>query len=135
MRAIALDVGDRYIGVAAQDHTDAIAYRYATLDRKQQDVFQELQDITRKELIDTIVVGVPYHIEDGSETQQTHKTRAFIDSLKENLPSAIPVIEVDETLTSRQARESLKEEGVDVSQEHAEAARIILQEFISHGTT
>lgn len=135
MRAIALDVGDRYIGVASQDHTDAIAYRYATLDRKQQNVLKDLQDIITNESIDTVIVGVPYHVEDGSETEQTRKTRVFIESLKTHLSPSIAITEVDETLTSRQARELLQGEGVDMSQEHAEAARIMLQEFITHGTT
>lgn len=133
MKAIALDVGDRYIGVAATDHTDPIAYRYATIDRTTQDAFGELAAIIKKTSSDTLIIGVPYHVEDGSETNQTHKTRAFIGQLAEKLGSSVRIIERDETLTSQQARHALLIEGSDVTQEHAEAARIILQEFLTHG--
>ena len=41
---------------------------------------------------------------------------------------------MDETLTSKEAKQTLSIEGADVSQEHAEAARLILQDFLIHGT-
>ncbi|HLC48793.1 MAG TPA: Holliday junction resolvase RuvX [Candidatus Andersenbacteria bacterium] len=132
---IALDIGNRYIGVAAADHVDAsLAYRYTTIDRKTQDARTVLADIITKESIDTLVLGVPYHIQDGSETQQTKKTRQFIALLKKTFDPAISYIEVDETLTSMQAKENLQHEESDTKEEHAEAARIMLQEFLSSAT-
>lgn len=133
MNALALDIGDRYIGVAATDHTDPIAYRYTTIDRRAVDVFTELSEVLVKTGATTVVVGVPYHVEDGSETNQTAKTREFIASLRTASSNLVNIIEVDETLTSREAKQTLQTEGADSSQEHAEAARIILQEFLTHG--
>lgn len=130
-RAIALDVGDRYIGIAAMDHIDAIAYRYATIDRKQSDPFSVILDIVKKESIQEIVIGVPYHVEDGSETAQTKKTLDFIHQLKEHTGPSIMYIQVDETLTSSQAKQNLKESGASIDEEHAEAARLMLQEYLS----
>lgn len=134
MNAIALDVGDRYIGVAAMDHTDAIAYRYATIDRNSSDALAEITTALTYTNADTLVIGVPYHIEDGSETLQTTKTRDFIGHLRASLHSSLQIVELDETLTSREARRMLKVEGADPSEEHAEAARILLQEFLIHST-
>jgi putative transcription antitermination factor YqgF len=130
-RAIALDVGDRYVGIAATDHIDAIAYRYATIDRKQSEPFSVILDIVKKESIQEIVIGVPYHVEDGSETQQTKKTLDFISQLKEHIGSGVSYVQVDETLTSSQAKQNLKELGASVHEEHAEAARLMLQEYLS----
>lgn len=130
---MALDVGDRYIGVAATDHTDPIAYRYATIDRTTHDACAELSGMIQKTGADTVIIGVPYHVEDGTQTNQTHKTRAFIGQISKALGSSVRIIERDETLTSQQARHTLLAEGSDASQEHAEAARIILQEFLTHG--
>ncbi len=132
MKTFALDIGNRYVGIAATDHVDSnLAYRYGTIDRKTQDALVVLFDYIKKESIDTLVLGIPYHMEDGSETQQTAKTREFISQIKEKLGQSINYVEVDETLTSRAAKENLQYEGVDANQEHAEAARIMLQEFVS----
>lgn len=132
MKPLALDIGNRYIGVASTDHVDVkLAYRLSTIDRKTQDVFSVLQDIVIQQSVTTFILGVPYHIEDGSETQQTKKTKEFITELKTKFGSDFEYIDVDETLTSRTAKENLKYEGGDASQEHAEAARIMLQEYIN----
>lgn len=118
--------------MATTDHVDtSLAYRYGTIDRKTQDVFAVLQDAITRESIDTFILGVPYHIEDGSETAQTRKTKDFITLLKAKFGATITYIEVDETLTSMQARENLKSELVDKSQEHAEAARVMLDEYLA----
>ena len=134
MNALALDVGDRYIGIAATDHADPIAYRYATIDRKKSNTMKELTAAKSATGADTILVGVPYHIEDGSETAQTQKTYEFIQDLRAFFGDTVTVVEADETLTSREAKKTLQLEGADISQEHAEAARILLQEFIAQGT-
>lgn len=132
MKPLALDIGDRYIGLATTDHVDeSLSYRYGTIDRKSQDALHELKSVVERESIDTFVVGVPYHVEDGTETAQTKKTKEFITTLKEAFGSSLRYIEVDETLTSRQAKENLEVEGMDMNQEHAEAARVMLQEYIS----
>lgn len=132
-RILALDIGDRYVGIAATDHIDeSLAYRYGTLDRKGEDVLSALADIIHKESIDTLILGVPYHVEDGSETAQTRKTKDFINAVKGKFGSSVGYVEVDETLTSLQAKENLKIEGIDNTEEHAEAARVMLKEYLVH---
>lgn len=131
-RVLALDIGDRYIGIAATDHMDFLAYRYGTIDRKTQHAFSVLADIVKKEQIQKIIFGIPYHLEDGSETEQTRKTKDFINAMKGKFGSSVGYVEVDETLTSFQAKENLKSEGIDNTQEHAEAARVMLKEYLVH---
>jgi putative transcription antitermination factor YqgF len=133
MRAIALDIGNRYIGIAMQDHASDITYRYSTLDRKKEDVFLLLNKICSEENIDTIVAGIPYHVEDGSETEQTRLTRAFLVELKNKIKSVLNIVEIDETLTSKEAKRTLAIEGAQATEEHAEAARILLAEYLALG--
>ena len=133
MKPLALDIGDRYIGLATTDHADkSLVYRYGTIDRKFQDAISVLQDAITKESIDTFILGVPYHVEDGSETAQTKKTLAFIDSLKAKFGSQLSYIEVDETLTSLAAKENLKGEHGSIHDEHAEAACVMLREYLAN---
>ncbi len=129
-RVLALDIGDRYIGIAATDHTDPIAYRYGTIDRTIQDAIVEITRIVRQENIARILFGVPYHMEDGSETDQTRKTRTLIEEIRRALGEGIAYEERDETLTSREARRSLVNTGESADHEHAEAARILLEEYL-----
>ncbi|HSX25217.1 MAG TPA: RuvX/YqgF family protein [Candidatus Andersenbacteria bacterium] len=128
---IALDIGGRYIGIAALDHSGKIPYRFKTIDRKQESALDAIKKICEQEDVITIVAGVPYHVEDGSETEQTRKTRAFIAELKSILPEAIDYIEIDETLTSQEAKRLLGIEGAPAAEEHAEAARILLSEYLA----
>ena len=131
---LALDIGNRYIGIAAVDHSGKIPYRYTTIDRKKEDVFAALKKICEQEHITTIVAGVPFHVEDGSETQQTKKTRAFIAELKTVLTDISEYVEIDETLTSQEAKRLLGIEGASADQEHAEAARILLSEYLAQAS-
>jgi putative holliday junction resolvase len=131
MKYFALDIGDRYIGIATTDHvTESLVYRYGTIDRKVQNPFVVLRDMIQKESVDALVLGIPYHVEDGSETAQTRNTKEFIAFLKETFGSLVTYIEVDETLTSFQAKENLKNEQIGMNEEHAEAARVMLQEYL-----
>ncbi|MEO6077203.1 MAG: Holliday junction resolvase RuvX, partial [Candidatus Andersenbacteria bacterium] len=77
--------------------------------------------------------GVPYHVEDGSETQQTKLTRDFLSELKNKLELALDIVEIDETLTSKEAKRTLAIEGAQATEEHAEAARILLAEYLALG--
>ena len=131
---IALDIGGRYIGVATVDHSGKIPYRFATIDRKQEDAFKKIKQICEQEQITRIVAGVPFHVEDGSETQQTIKTREFIAQLKAVLPDILEYIEIDETLTSQEAKRLLGIEGAASTEEHAEAARILLSEYLAQAS-
>ena len=59
--------------------------------------------------IQTLVVGLPVRM-DGSEGTSAAKVRAFADKIRERLP-AIPLVFVDETLTTATAATKLREAG------------------------
>lgn len=126
---LCVDYGSRYVGLAATDIDGRITYRYGTVDQKQQALLPRLREIIDKERIATVVVGVPLSLE-GNETDQTRTIKAFIVSLKEFLGDTPQVVTVDETLTSVEAASRIKQEGGKKEDEHAEAARIMLDDFL-----
>lgn len=126
---LALDYGSRYIGVAITDPDEHLALRHSVIDQKKDDAFTAIKKIVANEKIDTIVVGLPISLS-GNESQQTHVTRDFITYLRAALP-AVTIKEVDETLTSWSADRQVKIEGGKKEESHMEAARIILETYLT----
>lgn len=124
---LCLDYGDRYIGVAATDLAGKVPYRYSTIDQKKQDAIQSIKRIVEKESVGKILVGVPLNMA-NQETEQTRKTLAFIKRLTKAL--GMKVERVNEILSSREAKRIIQDEGAHTTDEHAEAARIMLESYI-----
>ena len=104
MRILALDVGDRRIGVAISDKTGTIARAVATLDRNKKNIVKELRTISKKYEISKIIIGLPLR-SNGTEGIQVKKVRIFAKHLQEEL--GLPLQEWDERLTSVQAERLL----------------------------
>lgn len=124
-----LDYGDRYIGVAATDHMGEIPYRYGTIDQKETEALEEVQHMVEEEGATKVLVGVPLSLE-GNETEQTFKSLRFIEDLREALGPDVEIESVDETLTSVEAERVLRFEGGKKGDEHSEAARIMLDDYL-----
>ena len=127
---LALDYGERYIGIAAADPPDTPVHRYGTIDQETGNVMSHLQSIVQREGVKKILVGIPAGLS-GNETEQTHKNLAFVERLREALGPGISVEGVDETLTSAEADRVLRTEGGDMSDQHAEAARLMLVNYLA----
>ena len=125
---LSIDLGDRHVGLAATDADGRLTYRYGTIDRKAADALEEIRKVVEREKISTLVIGVPIGLE-GNETMQTGKTRKFIEQLKAALPD-MKIEEISEVLSSVEARANLKAEGGGEHLEHAEAARILLEDYL-----
>lgn len=65
--------------------------------------------------IHTLVVGLPIRM-DGTEGSSAAKVRDFAELLRERLP-AIPLVFVDETLTTSTAASKLREAGRNARQQ------------------
>ena len=109
-RYIAFDIGDKRIGVAVSDPFNTYALPSETYFRKgfKSDI-EALAKIVRDKGATAVVCGLPVNF-DGSEAEQTVKTRRFIDALKEIL--TVPVILEDERFTTQMAHEVLISEGM-----------------------
>jgi len=79
-----------------------------------------------------LIVGMPYHT-DGSENKMTAAARQFAYELKKRFK--LPVIEINEALSSQQAEETLKESMKINKQNKHEidrmAAAIIVQRWLN----
>jgi putative Holliday junction resolvase len=84
LRYLALDVGNRRIGVAVSDELGLTAQPVLTLERKRnpRDDLRSLARLARRFGVTGIVVGNPRYLS-GGESPQALKTRAFAAELGE----------------------------------------------------
>jgi putative holliday junction resolvase len=126
---LAVDYGSRFVGLAITDDSERLALRHSVIDQKKEKVLDVIVKIITKDKIKLILVGVPVSLS-GEETDQTHVSLKFIEDLRDSLGESVEVMGVDETLTSVEAEKQLKWEGGNKDEAHAEAARIILQDYL-----
>lgn len=131
MRIIGLDVGTRRIGVAKADTSVRIAIPNGFVLVNGQEI-PEILRIARLNDTNFFVVGLP-RSNDGNETAQSAYARKFADTLAASMPGARIYFQ-DESLTSVMAEERLKKrkKNFEKGEIDAEAASIILQDFIEH---
>lgn len=127
MKILALDIGDRWTGVAISDPLGIITRPYDTF--KTIDLIPSLTKTIEKERIAIIVVGLPTTMR-GTESEQTKKIIAMHEDLQKQFPS-IEWKLWDERLTSKQAAHlkptKTKE---DKLKSHAIAAAVILTTYL-----
>ncbi|MBI3009438.1 MAG: Holliday junction resolvase RuvX [Candidatus Omnitrophica bacterium] len=131
-RILALDVGDRRIGLAVSDPVGITAQRLETLNRK--GLAADLEAICR--LVDTyapqaVVVGLPLTLR-GARGPQAEKVLSFTEALKKRL--SIPVHLIDERLTTVEGNRTLTALGTSKHKKRLAidgiAAQILLQQFL-----
>jgi putative Holliday junction resolvase len=132
MRVMALDVGDRKIGVAISDALLLTAQPRPTLFRK--DLKSDINTLGRlveENEVHEIVVGNPLHMS-GKESLQSEKVTRFAEELRKSLN--LPIVFWDERLTSFAAEQHLEEMGLKWRQRRRHidkiAAMIILQSYL-----
>ncbi len=107
--ALGIDHGDARIGVAATDDFGILAHPVETIDRSKTDAVSRIGELCERRAIRTLVLGLPLRM-DGSEGDSAAKARAFAALLRRRVP-AIPLVFVDETLTTASASAKLREAG------------------------
>lgn len=124
---LALDVGEKRIGVALADTSVRIAVPYDTIEVDGHEV-TVIAELVVRESIDTIVVGYPRN-QLGLATAQTAYVEKFAEQLTE---LGVTIAFQDESLTSVAAEERLKAHGRPYTKADidAQAASIILQDYL-----
>ncbi len=122
MRYLALDIGDRRIGLAVGDDTHGLTRPLRTLVRRSvvKDL-AELERIARDEQIDALVIGLPLTLR-GEEGHQAERVRRFATAAEK---LGLPVRLYDERHTSTEA------EIRGASDIDAGAATILLEDFLA----
>jgi putative Holliday junction resolvase len=137
MRVLGIDVGARRVGLAISDVTQTLARPLTTLAVNGRDdaVARVLLEIERlgaeEDGLGAIVVGLPAKL-DGSPSEQTSRVEAFVNALAAR--TSLPIIRVDERLTSREAESRLAQRERDWRRRKARldaaAAAVILQDYL-----
>ena len=138
MRILGLDYGSRRIGVAICDELGMTARGVATIVRRNREAdLGVIDELVRRHGVERIVIGYPLRL-DGSEGIQCEKINRFIRRLEARL--SLPIIRWDETLSTKEAEELLRQGGVRPKKRKGivdrVAASIILQGYLdanAHG--
>lgn len=129
MKILALDVGDRWTGIAISDSLGMFARPYKTVSTTV--LQEELTTIIAAEGIATIVVGLPKTLR-GTESEQTLKLISYVEMLKNNF-AQINWVFWDERMTSKQAASIKKiKNKEDKLQSHSIAAALILGSYLDY---
>lgn len=130
-RILAIDFGEKRIGLAQTDEMKLIASPLETVSSK--DIFKYLSNYFKTENIDSIVIGEPKTL-DNKPARITEKIIAFKNSL--NRMCKKPIYMIDERFTSRIAIKSLVDMNIkkhkrrDKSLVDKISATLILQSFL-----
>ena len=86
MRVLALDVGERRIGLAISDPDGRVAVPLETLERRDENAdLRALADLVEREGVQVVVVGLPLSL-DGSVGPQAERTQEFARRLAGVIP-------------------------------------------------
>ncbi len=124
---IALDVGEKRIGVALADTSLKIAIAYDTIEVDGSE-HQEIAQLIDDENARVVVVGYPRN-QSGEPTAQTAYVEQFASKVEAYAPT---IVFQDESLTSVHAEELLKKSGKPYRKGDIDslAASLILQDYL-----
>ena len=130
-RILAIDFGERRIGLAISDPLGITAQGLPTIDtKKTKDILSYIQTIIKEKEVMKVVVGMPRNM-DGSIGFKGKEVKKFIGRLTQK--TGVKVIAWDERLTSVQALKSMREMGTKQKKKEAVdriSATLILQSYL-----
>lgn len=122
MRYLALDVGDRRIGVAVGDDAFGLARPLRTIVRRNLAAdLEKIREAVAKEEVGALVIGLPLTLR-GERGPQAQRVLRFAEACA---PLGLPVELYDERHTTAEAQ---RQGAADVD---AGAATILLEDFLS----
>lgn len=134
---LAIDYGEKRIGVAISDHDKSIAFPrdHVLNDSK---LFQKILVLIKEERIEKIILGYPINL-NSEKTPQTLKVESFKKELEQFLSKnelKTEVVLFDERLTSSMAESYITEMGLKKSKRQEKglidsiAAQVLLQGYL-----
>lgn len=129
-RILGVDPGTKRCGLAISDSTQSMAFPRPAIARDEL-TLSRLKALVEEESVGTVVIGRPVALS-GKETASTVDADGFFAEVREYV--AVPVVQWDERLTTRDAQKSLSEAGLSTkaSRERIDsaAAVIMLQNYL-----
>ncbi|MBC8265329.1 MAG: Holliday junction resolvase RuvX [Anaerolineales bacterium] len=132
MRVLALDVGDKRVGVAISDPTQFLARSLKVIQRgPPQEDFAAVSRLVEEHEVERVVVGYPRSL-DGTVGEQADKVERYAEGLAEALD--VPVVLWDERFSTVSAERLMREAGLRGKKKReridAVAAAVILQDYL-----
>ena len=137
MRSLALDIGDKRIGVALSDPLGILASPFTIINRKDEGLdIEAITSIISQKQVKQIIVGLPRSM-DGSIGKQAEKVKAFSQNLRSH--TQVPVEFRDERLTTVLAKRLMQAASTKKTKkkvrDDAIAAALILQGYLDEAQT
>ena len=134
MRALALDVGEKSIGIAMTDEARIAAHPLTVLQRVGN--FGDaaaIVSLVRDHGVSDVVVGMPFELS-GKLGHRARRVQSFVAALRPVLPAAVKLHEQDERFTTAEAERVLLEGDVSRARRRRvidqQAAALILQGWL-----
>jgi putative Holliday junction resolvase len=132
MRVLALDVGDKRIGVAISDPSQVLARSLKVIQRgSRQEDFAAVARLVEEYEVEKVVVGYPLSL-DGKAHAQAKKVERYATGLAESL--TVPMLLWDERFSTVIAERLMREAGLRGKKRRegidAVAAAVILQDYL-----
>lgn len=131
-RVLAIDYGQKRVGIAITDEEQIIASALTTLNSK--DVIPFLKDYLDKEVVQCFVVGLAKNLDD-TPSESARFIEPFVRRLKDAFPE-VSIERVDERFTSKMAFQTMIDAGVKQRKRRDKglvdkiSATLILQSFL-----
>jgi putative holliday junction resolvase len=134
---LGFDFGEKRIGIAVGETMLKLAHPLTTIQAEENAVkFAQIATLIQEWRPSLLVVGLPTYL-DGEAHELTHLAKKFAQRLEGRFN--LPVVMVDERLSSAEAAQSLRESGIHGIQQKAMidqvAAQTILQSYFDHLST
>ena len=134
MRALALDVGSKTIGLAMTDEAMIAAHPLAVLQRVGHvGDARAVVAVTAEHGVTDVVVGMPFELS-GKIGHRARRVQSFIEVLRSALPAGIQLHEQDERFTTAEAERVLIDADLSRSKRRGvidqQAAALILQAWL-----
>ncbi len=107
--ALGIDYGQARIGIAATDSCGILAHPVESIHLAKTEPLNRIAELVAQKGIRSLVLGLPLRL-DGTEGTACEKVRSFGKKLREKFPE-LPLIYVDEFLTTTVAQEKLHKAG------------------------
>ncbi len=133
-RLLAVDWGERRIGLALSDETQTLAQPLTTLTRRAGKRFPmaQLVDLVNRHHVTGIIVGLPLD-ETGAEGDAAHAAKALADDIKRRVGD-VEVTMWDERMTTARVLAAVREMGGSTRGRKADldamAAALLLQHYL-----
>lgn len=129
MKILGLDLGDKRIGVALAEDNRVVT-RDTIVYESREEAIGKILEISRNENAEKIVIGMPV-----GDINSEDKVRSF--AIEINKLVELPLVYVDESMTSKEAERFLKERKINPKSEKYKqevdrlSAKMILEQYLN----